>query len=341
MGGSAFLSSMGIQASRINRIEFDRITADVLQRFPPQRKIHVSQELRSKQDFGDIDFVVLCEPNEEFRVTLQHLFGKHILLQQSGHSLSMIYEMEQKQVQIDFSCFHDADQFVYHCHFFDWNDTCCILGEIISRCLQVPDGRLKLCDKGLVYRLRFDVDSNRSYQEIVLQSHFFDALTVTGFDVNVYQKGFDTEEDVFAFLVNNPYFDKSQYIEFPLNSHKSKRLKRRQMRTSFYDYVDALSVPSSASPPPLFPLFQLFPDLSRQVDQLKKTISDENERNQVIKSKFNGHFVKERYGVHEKDMTACMKQIVTSRKDWKDFVFRATEEDVWTYVDQVMANTEK
>uniref|UniRef100_A0A7S3GEC3 Uncharacterized protein n=1 Tax=Palpitomonas bilix TaxID=652834 RepID=A0A7S3GEC3_9EUKA len=145
MGGNAFLS-IGVKASRINREEYNVIVADVLQRFPKHRQLHACQELREKKDFGDIDFIVLREPREDFSSTLRQIFGKDVLINKNSHFISIIYNgIEGKNVQVDFICVDDAGTFEFSCHLLDWNDTSCILGEIISRCLKVPEGRLKLC----------------------------------------------------------------------------------------------------------------------------------------------------------------------------------------------------
>uniref|UniRef100_A0A7S3LTD4 Nucleotidyltransferase n=1 Tax=Palpitomonas bilix TaxID=652834 RepID=A0A7S3LTD4_9EUKA len=333
MGGNAFLS-IGVKASRINREEYNVIVADVLQRFPKHRQLHACQELREKKDFGDIDFIVLREPREDFSSTLRQIFGKDVLINKNSHFISIIYNgIEEKNVQVDFICVDDAGTFEFSCHLLDWNDTSCILGEIISRCLKVPEGRLKLCDKALKYQLYLPHDNGRKHQEIVLSTNFYEALEVTGFKVEVYKKGFGTAEEVFAFLTDNTYFDPQVYVDFALNSHKTKQMQKRSMRTSFFEHVESLAPVRALE---AFPLFEIFPDLPAKIEATKKAVGDAYERKKAITSKFNGHLVRERYSVLPEHMRARMKMIVTSKPQWEDFVFGATEEEVWKHVDELM-----
>mmetsp|Transcript_30866 Transcript_30866/g.80954 ORF Transcript_30866/g.80954 Transcript_30866/m.80954 type:complete len:265 (-) Transcript_30866:1305-2099(-) len=259
----------------------------------------------------------------------------------------MIYDTSDipiKRVQIDFICTDDVDTFAFACHMLDWNDTCCIMGGIISQCFQVPgrDGRLKLCDKSLKYMFSIPQDKSRKYHEIVLSTDFYEILDKLGFNVEVHKRGFDTEKDVFAFLIDNPHFDAQVFIEYPLNGHKTKRIQRRSMRTAFTEYLKAPSrVPVAAGAtkalPLPFPLFERFPNLPAQMKTLKIAVADACHRKTIITSKFNGHMVRERCGVAPQQMSAWMKRIVTSTPHWEEFVFHATEEKVWNHINALMA----
>ena len=223
MGGNVFKHEY--EVLRLEKNEYFKYVNEVmslLSQFYTNKELHVTQAIRSKEDFGDMDVIVKGSSKrvevENFLTSSKYPFVKN------GDVTSFLY----KSFQIDL-IFTNEDHYEYSCNYFDWNDLGNLVGRI-SKQLGFKHGH-----DGLYYVLRND---DRIIKEFLLSTSYLDIIHILGLDKLKFKQGFDSYEDLFEFILASPYFNPEIFKLENLNNINRVRDRKRKTYNLFLKYIE-------------------------------------------------------------------------------------------------------
>lgn len=276
MGGNVFKSEY--EVLRLEKNEYFKYVNEVmslLSQFYTNKELHVTQAIRSKEDFGDMDVIVKGSSKrvevENFLTSSNYPFVKN------GDVTSFLY----KSFQIDL-IFTNEDHYEYSCNYFDWNDLGNLVGRI-SKQLGFKHGH-----DGLHYVLRND---DRIIKEFLLTTSYLDVIHLLGLDKLKFKKGFDSYEDLFEFVLSSPYFNPEIFKLENLNNINKVRDRKRKTYNLFLKYIedksynklDGFQRKLTYKEKEEF-VFSKFPKIRQEVETLKFKVELDNQ----IKERING-----------------------------------------------------
>ncbi|MDG1480387.1 MAG: hypothetical protein P8R54_12390 [Myxococcota bacterium] len=193
---------------------------------------------RSKEDFGDVDVVVseaaITTTWSDLRDALVAGLGL-TRFQRTGAVFSTVYQ----GFQVDYIV-RPARYFESTCAFLDFNDLGNLLGKIFRRM------NLKYGERGLQYVFRRadgnytrDIDVSRDIQRIC--SHL-------SLDVAHWETGFETLEEMYAWLVASPWFSVAPYRD-PSRTTRTRARQRPTIRR-FLEWLDEEGIDTRVDYPP-------------------------------------------------------------------------------------------
>ena len=250
----------------------------LLSQFYSNKELHVTQAIRSKEDFGDMDVIVKGSSKrvevENFLTSSNYPFVKN------GDVTSFLY----KSFQIDL-IFTNEDHYEYSCNYFDWNDLGNLVGRI-SKQLGFKHGH-----DGLYYVLRND---DRIIKEFLLSTSYLDIIHILGLDKLKFKQGFDSYEDLFEFVLSSPYFNPEIFKLENLNNINRVRDRKRKNYNLFLKYIedktynksDGFQRELTYEEKEKF-VFKHFPKIYPEVVELKFKTELENQ----IKERINGRII--------------------------------------------------
>lgn len=302
MGGN-LLKTWNLPKKRIPNTEYEKIKNEILSKlknaykceFPYGSRIGVAPSLRQKEDHGDLDVII----GDYLGHTVwngEKDFGKYIV-KEFGYTPiknSNVYSFPYNGFQVDVT-FHPASDYDSAINYCSWGDLSNLMGRVFHKM------GLHYGHSGLSFWIRqglFDNECNWSnndhiYQKLVLTQHMQQICSIGGFDYQIWEKGFDTEEDAFQFVINSKYFNSELFELENLNHINRTRNRKRGMYMRFIQYLDTQTN---------LPKFEF---LSKQnyylIFQTRfrylRTVIDEwrfhHTVKQLIKQKINGHKVME------------------------------------------------
>lgn len=279
MGGNVFRHTHTVR--RLVKEEYYQYAnsiLDLIREATGPIKLHVTQAIESKEDFGDID-IIIC--GRDKRNLIENLLTiKEYPMQKNGDVTSFLF--------IDFQVdliFTDESHYEYSCNYFDWNDLGNLVGRI-SKQLGFKHGH-----DGLYYVLRND---DRIIKEFLLTTSYLDVIHLLGLDKLKFKKGFDTYEDLFEFVLSSPYFNPEIFKLENLNNINRVRDRKRKTYNLFLKYIenksynklDGFQRKLTYKEKEEF-VFSKFPKIRQEVETLKFKVELENQ----IKERINGHII--------------------------------------------------
>lgn len=192
---------------------------------------------RKKESFGDMD-IVLCLDYDcdltKLRKNICDAFGSRAIFtdglysNQYGSSgpvsLDNIYSICFSNFQLDFILTR-PNLFEAACDYFAWNDLGNLLGRVAHKF------GFKLGHKGLVYPFR---DGDYMFEEIIVETDWNKILPWFGYDPARFQKGFDTQEEIFEYAASGWFFNPSIYL---FDNRNAKSRYRDQKRKTYQDFL--------------------------------------------------------------------------------------------------------
>lgn len=291
MGGNAFEKAERIPAKRYKEIveDIEWLLSNVAVH---GRMFAIPHSVRDKQDYGDIDVLVASSKLDDvLRQMKQGFRVLEVIKNNSGYNL--LISCYEQFIQVDLNKIPDEDmRFAFH--YFSWNDLGNFVGRIAHR------QGLKHGHDGLWYIVRED---DHQLGEILLTKDYDQALCHLGFDVNGFHDGFDTFDDMFAWVESSKYFEPSA---FPLEHRNHKARTRDSKRKVYRMFLDRLQfdgeyVPSNKQEH-LARHIRKWPHL--RVESL--ILRSDNEIRKACKEKLNGVIVRALTGVDGKELGELM-----------------------------------
>lgn len=239
MGGTALLAKSGKESQRLTLDEFHRVT----------KEIHLIlgelgitgldvQFIREKQDFGDIDIIVVDNrPRDERKhnnnspIKIIHdnieKFGitDELFINNSPFA-SILYE---GRYQVDFIS-ADSDAAEYTQAYLSHNDLGNLLGRQIKR-FNITHGM-----DGLWYDHYINNKAHRT--RFLLSQDPYQILRILGLDIEKFKNGFDTYEEMFDYVQSSKYFNPEIFKFENLNNRNRVRDKKRKVYNQFLQYIN-------------------------------------------------------------------------------------------------------
>ena len=270
------------------------------------RRLAAIPAVRTKADFGDIDILVeYSGPKGLDRETCAQALGATEAVR-NGPVLSCGVPLvalgfaeypENAVVQVDLIGVSPA-HFDSALAYFSWNDCGNLLGRVAHNM------GLKLGHDGLSYVLR---RGTRVLATLPLATDWGIILPVLGYDVRRWWAGFDTLEDMFAFVASGRFTDPAF---FPLEHRSHKARVRDAKRPSYRAFLRYIQDHPVTHPPPLrdkpdwLPyLFAAIPGFRDRYDR----ILDDDQQQQLMKTRYNGALVGRWTGLEGPVLGALMR----------------------------------
>ncbi|MHB8252199.1 MAG: hypothetical protein ACYDEV_00510 [Acidiferrobacter sp.] len=248
--------------------------------------------IRAKPDFGDIDILIqdldLDQDSDAFAQTLgatvQVRDNPYASILSCGVPLAGLgfgdYPLAAV-LQIDLIAMPSA-HFESALHYFSWNDCGNLLGRVARGM------GLKLGHDGLSYVLRHDT---RVLDTLSLATDWDVILPALGYDAARWQAGFDTLDDMFAFVAGGHFYDPAAFL---LENRNHRSRVRDAKRPSYQAFLRWAAAHPVAHPPPVrdkadgLPyFFAAIPVFQDRHDQALA----EDRHQQLVKTRYNGDVV--------------------------------------------------
>lgn len=282
MGGKMFKSL------RLRKGEYEVLSCEVMHvlHTVDSYTVQVIPSYRLKEDFGDLDILAVNKGGWINVECIKKWFETDQIINNGG-----IYSFLFKGFQVDLITVEEPD-FKTSLIYLSYNVLGMLMGRI-ARSLGVRYGTY-----GLKYHYTVD---DQFLGEHVLSKDPEKIFNFLGFDYGRFLKGFDTPEDIFQYVINSVHF-KPYLFNFETLDHKN-RLRNRKVKlyNDFLVYLKEkdvdLSLPEVKEDlkVDLYCLASNFPE-----SNFSQFILDCRARkyyDNVFKSKFNGHLVKELTGL--------------------------------------------
>lgn len=274
----------------------DRIPADAYLVFCEQLKelfsgLHVDiiKHVREKKDFGDIDILVESSVCNDVRERIKTICWKG----DSGESYtnkldsidnSYICTMKHRDieynVQIDIIP-TDIRNMELSSAYFAYNDLGNLIGRIAHR------RGMKYGHDGLWY---IHNRGDRRLGEVLLSGDVAFIIDYLGFDYSAWERGFDTFDEMFKWVVESRYFEQNAFpLEF--RNHRSRvRDSKRKVYNAFLRYIkyDGEYIPRD-SEYNLIRLKEDFPFLEEELNAL----DEQDDLRIYYKNRINGNIVRD------------------------------------------------
>jgi len=228
MGGNAF-SRVGKVSERFDRKTYDMLLDTLVHEFKSHgfsyREIKF---FKNKDSFGDIDIIVESTSMNEHLIKYLTKHYCEIVPHKNGNVVSLLF-FDKYQVDIIFTEFDMMD---IAQAYFSWND----LGNFLGRIAHSYG--LKFGHNGLFAIIRGDDNSSNQLGKVTLSTNIKDIFNYFGWDHYRWQKGFDTIEDIFKFVISCKHFQGKSYKYDELNHINRTRNKKRAVYAQFITYLE-------------------------------------------------------------------------------------------------------
>jgi hypothetical protein len=307
MGGNA-MKHVGVQ--RKGAAEYFRIAKEVEALAPKFSRRHaVIPAYRRKETFGDLDLLVVPPGQEadfaDFHEAIQEAFKPTDIKRNSN-----VWSLDYRNLQLDIIC---TPPRLFDCalQYYSYNDA----GSLIGR---VAHGMgLKLGHKGLSLPVR--VKDTQQIGVVELSVEPGEILQFLGYDPKGFEEGFESLEEIFAYVASSPYFDKNA---FALENMDHKNRTRNRKRPTFCAFVQWLRRPKNAGLRS-HNFAEDKEDWTRRAlehfahngakEQLERILAA-HEGRQKAREKFNGRIVQKLTGLEGEELGEFMAYLA---KGWK------------------------
>lgn len=220
MGGNAFDNLRRLAASEYRQLEAELLGK--LRTIYP--RLAAVPYYAAKPDFGDMDVVVQKPKLErkDFEAFLKSIGSERVSY--NSDNVSFVYQ----DFQIDL-IFVEPEHFETALFYFAYNDLNNLVGRIAHKL------GLKFGWDGLLWQIR--TESGHRAEEILLSRSPREIYQFLGYDYDRWLQGFDSLEDLFAFVVSSPYFNPTIYDHENLNHINRTRNRKRKTYSAFLEWL--------------------------------------------------------------------------------------------------------
>jgi hypothetical protein len=319
MGGKA----LGYTTVRLTRTRYFEVAdkcVNALQLCYPKNRLGYILSYREKESFGDLDILVSAEGFDRGEAAEAVLGGTGAVYNGPVTSFGLL--LQEGVFQVDLITIPEKSfEFAYS--YFAWND----LGNLLGRVARSMGVVLK--HEGLFFYVE---NEHGRLGEIKLTDNFADALSYLGYDYSVFDKGFDSLNDIYSYVVSSEFFGKDSFLLENRNAAGRARDRKRPVYLGFLDFCEKLTGSSVYDREfyierikKHFPLFE---------EEYAKVWALEERRKQ-LKQKFNGKIVMELTGLSGIDLRLRMKQLsdrFDSDQMKEEFILKSSEKEIANWI---------
>lgn len=314
MGGK-LLTKWNLEEKRLPDSEYQRLKVQIVEKLkndfhlviPRFLNVGVAPCVRDKKDHGDLDIIMsdinavnsvfnmkkmLSNSNwndvDSFSSYIQKEFGY------VPHKNSNVYSFPVEGFQVDITLV-PVEEYNTSISYTSWGDLGNLMGRIYHKM------GLHYGHNGLSFWIRQGLfDNNVAWSD---NDHVYDKLVITtdpnkifeigGFDYDRWLQGFDTEQDVWEFIIKSKYFNSEIFSLENLNNINRVRNKKRGMYMRFLEHVNDKTLPTGKQFLSKHEYGLIFQEDFHQLKSAIARYRHEYEVGKAIKEKFNGNLVHE------------------------------------------------
>jgi hypothetical protein len=287
MGGKA-LNKYGIYTERKNTEDFNRIGFEMKNRAFLDLGLNSSVVIcyHTKPDHGDLDLLIAVNGSENINWTkyINNTFKPRAI-----HHNANVYSFDYENFQIDFIIINERCAGIAKTYYsYD------PLGNLMGKSFHKFN--LSYGWNGLFYKFRNF--NGRNTANILLSTDPEKIFEFGGYDYKRYLQGFETQKDIFDYVITSKYFDNQTLQLHNLNQIDRKRNRKRGSYNTFLKYLEDnkidISYPFSKNKADYIPMINdFFPEanLKEKLDRL----AEKDREDKIIATKFNGDIVMSLY----------------------------------------------
>ena len=284
---------------RYNKDEYQRISSIVNVKLLSIQNVsnaEVIRSIRNKETFGDLDILYSTWSEKPIdRKQIQDMFQPNEIVKNGD-----VFSFNVEELQVD-AIHVPSSTRGYASNYFAWNDLGNLCGKLFHKF------GLKHGHRGLVLPLR---DGTHNFEDISLTLNHADALKFVGLDHEKYDDGFDSLEEMFAYVSSSPYYNPDFYKPENLNTIAKVRDRKRQTYNKFLAFGEAYTGPvfkdfHQDKSKYLDMIFAAFPHAYKKFEEANVKLAAKK----FLRQKFNGDIVAELTGLSGKKLGAFMQHL--------------------------------
>lgn len=311
MGGNALKN---INVTRMNKQEFNDTKNKVqtaLSEFGLESAI--PKFFKSKDSFGDIDVVVKYSGSNDVQKCIQYFKDK--FKPKDFYKNSNVFSVDIDNHQVDLIFVPEKD-FETSLNYLSFNDLFNLLGRLAHKL------GLKLGHRGLLVVVR---NGNYTLGDVVVTRDLSEIFEILDVDLDTYNKGFETTQEIFEFVMKSKYFSNSIFAYENLNHTNRVRNKKRVVYESFLKYLEDKPKDGISVDKDIFVenLLERFPEAKSKVQKLWDRLAEQKAVHKI----FNGDIVSEVKNVKGPELGKWMKHFKNkyTNKFWLDNANKSLE----------------
>lgn len=324
MGGNAvakYVKTVRLDVADYKRLEAK--TLNMLRKNFPDGRFSVVKYFTNKKDFGDVDMMYHVEDNEKFLEKLPSLLMEEfnateelpVVRNGSVHSVGVPVDASQKDYfQLDF-LYYSEENWDHAEFFLHYND----VGNLLGRVARFVG--FKLSDKGLLFP--YKDEHGYVVKDVLVTKDPLVTMQVLKLDKALYDKGMDSMEDVYRFVMSSDYFVPETFLAENQNNGLRKREKKRGAYKLLLEYLNGLDQQTLLCRTYLYEdkhlarltaleyALDCVPSFAERCQDMDK----EYDLMKMFKMNFNGKLVAELTGLENKELGQFMKFVQGEDKD--------------------------
>lgn len=314
MGGNAIKI-----AERVHKDKFFKYVKEIIPRVESafQTEVHMVNGYHDKEDFGDLDLLVLDKGFKNRRETIEKEFNPQEISPNS-HIISFSYN----ELQVDL-IFTSEENWNPSKIFFDWGDLGNFMGKLMNNYGHLADSKylLKYGYDGLYCKI---VHSGKSKKVLITKDNQ-EVFRFVGLNFEKWEEGFNNREEMFDYIIGSKLFDYKAFQWENLTSVNKQRNKKRPNYLVFLDYIEDHKNSIDWNKGEDFYLEELKNFFGVDLKKEKDILIQEVESDKIAKEKFNGKLVMKEFpelkgkelGDNMKGFKSYIDNVVSN---WDDYV---------------------
>jgi len=317
MGGTAIKT---ITTRRYSVEEYERLLPEILDMSKGMfSKMHPTTYFKSKDSFGDMDILCLIDKEEsEYIELIKNTFNPRGI--SKNHN---VISFEYKDLQIDFILTIEENWETSKIY-YSYNDLSQYIGKIANQF------GLKFGVEGFKYKVG-------NVNVIITKDHNL-ALQFLGFNSDRYNKGFDSMDEIYEFVMSSKYFHPDFFKLENLSKVQQERDSRRKNYMRFLELMELSKVKKPFFyPDPIVYLGKVeeyFPGFLENLHSITSKLQSEKERQKEkynkIYSLYNGLILKEKLGISSVDLGLYMmnfREFFGSKDLLDDYIYSTDNQE--------------
>lgn len=224
MGGNALKNTFTRRYQRDEFVALEKRMVETLSK--TFKNVHPTTYFKSKETFGDMDVLIMNDGiNFNIKEYIQETFNPNEIFVNSA-----VYSFDYEELQIDL-IFIPTSNWESAKTYYSFNDLHNFVGKVAHQF------GLKWGVDGLKW-VGYNESRNKT-GTVYLTKDYRKALDFLGFDVERYEQGFESLEEIFEFVRNCKYYN-PYYFDFELmNRVNRERDSKRSTYAGFIDYIES------------------------------------------------------------------------------------------------------
>lgn len=282
-GGKLF----GPAALRVTNSEMQAVYQELKNRIGDLFSMfELTKTLQSKQDHGDIDILVLAEPNTDIKEQLSRLLGNDLVQYSKNdntHSILYYSKAINKKVHVDLIASTSSAAFQNKLHYYSLNDFSAAIGTVSKKL------HFKYGSEGVFKRFR---DQKTVWHDIPLNLGLLEGLKIFGFDMTLYPK-IKNPDDIINFIASSPLVDGSFFVHEDLTAADRQAVNKRPIMDYILDELRKKNLHQEIADEDYF-FKKYYPELYQQTELKKQEFNQATYKNVP---NFNGNWLMQTFGL--------------------------------------------